>query len=143
MTNSQNKPTAIFWIISVVALIWNLMGVYAYLQQAYMTEEILATLPEPNQIYIENVEAWATAAYATAVFGGALGCILLLIRKKSANLLFIISLLAVLAQASYNFLIQDFMEVNSSQMVWSFVIIGVAIFLVWYSKNATKKGWLS
>ena len=32
---STNKPKAAFWIIAVVALIWNLMGVMAYLSQAF------------------------------------------------------------------------------------------------------------
>ncbi len=42
MTNSTNKPTVLFWIIGVVALIWNAMGVNAYIQQAYNTESYQA-----------------------------------------------------------------------------------------------------
>jgi len=143
MSNSTHKPTTLFWIISVIALIWNIMGVLAYLGQAYMTEEVLNTLSEPEKLYHTNVAAWATAAYAIAVFGGALGCLFLLIRKKWANFLFILSLIGVLVQATYNFFIQEFMQVEPKQMVWSLVIIVIAIFLVWFSKDADKKGWLS
>jgi hypothetical protein len=143
MSKSTNKPTTAFWIISVVALLWNLMGVFAYLGQAYMTDEVLATLPEPEQLYHEGVAAWATAAYATAVFGGTLGCIALLMRKKWASTLLLISLFAVLAQASYNFFIQEFMPIEQTHMIWSFVIIVIAALLVWFSNNATKKGWIS
>jgi hypothetical protein len=32
-------------VISSVALIWNLMGIMAYLKQAYMGEEIITVLP--------------------------------------------------------------------------------------------------
>lgn len=45
MTDKINKPTSAFWIISAVALLWNIMGVIAYLGQAYMTEEVLKALP--------------------------------------------------------------------------------------------------
>ena len=42
MENNNNKPTTTFWIIGVIALLWNIMGVLAYLGQAYMTDEVRA-----------------------------------------------------------------------------------------------------
>ena len=45
----KKKPTPKFYIIGVLALIWNLMGVGAYLIQAFMTEEMIATLAEEEQ----------------------------------------------------------------------------------------------
>ena len=105
MANSTNKPTTAFWVIAVVALISNLMGVMAYLGQAYMTDEALAALPEAERAINENYPAWATAAFAIAVFGGAIGCILLLLRKKMATTLFIVSLIGILVQMIYNFII--------------------------------------
>ena len=143
MSNSSIKPTSAFWILSIIALIYNLMGVLAYLNQAYMTEEILATLPEPDQLYYQNVAPWATAAFATAVFGGVLGCLALFIRKKWASLLFAISLIAVIIQTIYNIFIQKFMDVEPIQMVMSAVVIVIAVFLVWFSKYSTKKEWLT
>lgn len=143
MTTATIKPTTAFWIIGVLALIWNLMGVMAYLGQAYITDEALSLLSESEQLYYENVATWATAAYATAVFGGFLGCVTLLMRRKITTVLFVLSLLAVLVQASYNFFIQEYMEVEPIQMGWSILIIAIASFLVWYSKGVTKKGWFS
>lgn len=143
MTNSINKTTTTFWIISVVALLWNLMGVYAYLEQAYMSDEVIATLPEPEQMYYNNVEAWVIAAFAIAVFAGTFGCLALLFRKKMALILFILSLIAVLLQATYNFYIQKFMPIEGIQIIWTLVIILIAILLVWFSKDAIKKGILS
>ncbi|SNR33481.1 hypothetical protein SAMN06265371_101398 [Lutibacter agarilyticus] len=143
MPTSTSKPPTLFWIITVLALIWNIMGVMAYLGQVYITDEILASLPEADQLYIKNVESWVTAAYATAVFSGVFGCIALLVRKKIAKLLFIISLIAFLAQSAYNFFIQEFMEVQPLQMAWSFIILSICIFLVWYATIATKRAWVS
>ena len=92
MSETKSKSPKGFWIIGIVALLWNLMGVASYLQQAYMTDEALAALPAEQQALYENVPAWVTGAFALAVFGGLLGCILLLMKKKLAALLFIISL---------------------------------------------------
>lgn len=143
MSKSTISPPISFWVIGVLALLWNIMGVMAYVGQAYMTEEAISMLSEPEQLYYQNVATWATAAYATAVFAGTFGCIVLLIRKKWACSVFILSLIAVLVQATYNFFIQEFMPVEPIQMIWTLVIISISLFLVWYSNRATNKGWIS
>jgi len=142
MTTSTIKPITAFWIIGILALLWNLMGVLTYYGQINITNEALVLLPEPEQLYYKNVASWATAAYATAVFGGFLGCVTLLLRRKIATTLFILSLLGVLVQTTYNLFIQEYMEVAPIQIGLTMLIIVVALFLVWYSKNAINKGWL-
>ena len=141
MTNST-KPTTAFWIIAVLALAWNIMGVLAYIGQAYMTDEGYALLSEGEQAYHDNVPAWVTAAFAIAVFSAALACIAMLMRKKWAKSLFVLSLIAVLVQFVYNFFIQEFDTIEGMDWVWSAVIIVIALFLVWYSKKAVAQGWL-
>jgi len=143
MKDSSNKPTTAFWIISVLALLWNIMGVVAYLGQAYMTEEVLKALPLTEQEYYNNVPAWVTAAFAIAVFAGVFGCVGLLMKKKWATILFIISLISVIAQFTYNFLIQTDMEVTTIHMIWSFVVIIIAILLIFLSRKSAKEGWIS
>jgi len=143
MTNSTNKPTSTFWIISVTALLWNIMGVAAYLGQAYMTDEVLAALPDAEQTYYTNIPAWVTAAFAISVFSGTLGCIALLLRKKLAIALFIISLVTVLIQFVYNFIIQKDMEIATANFIMPLIVIIIASFLVWYSKKSVENNWVS
>ncbi len=143
MTNLTNKPTSTFWIIGVVTLIWNIMGVAAYLGQAYMTNDVLKALPEADQLYYTNTPAWVTAAFAISVFAGFLGCVTLLLRKSWAKILFVVSLIAVFTQFIYNFFIQDYMEITASKAIMPIVVIGIAIFLIWYSKKSEEKGWIS
>ncbi len=71
-----------FWTIGAVALIWNAMGVINFLSQ--MNVETLAAMPALHRVIIEGRPAWATGAFAIAVFGGALGCLPLLLRKSAA-----------------------------------------------------------
>lgn len=138
-----NKPPIWFWIIAILALLWNIMGVLAYLAQAYITDEAIASLPEAEQSFYNNMPAWATAAFAIAVFAGALGCILLLLRKKIASILFILSLIGIVMQTTYNFFLQDFIVLSGSRMVMPILVLLVAIFLIWFSKKATVKAWIS
>lgn len=144
MTNSTNKPTTAFWVIAIVALIWNIMGVMAYLAQAYMTEEGLAAIPDVQRPLYENIPAWVTGAFAIAVFGGVLGCVLLMLKKKLATTIFTISLIAVVARLIYIFSIDNIMAaMGTVTTIMTVVVIVIGVFLVWYSKQATAKGYLS
>ena len=139
MSNSSTKPTVIFWIISIVALLWNIMGVIAYLSQAYITDEALTLLPEAEQAWYNNVPAWVTAAFAIAVFAGTLGSIALLLCKKWAVTLFVMSLIGVVVQSIYSFFIQNYVEITGIKAVMPTVVILIALFLVWYSNKLSKQ----
>ncbi len=136
---SNTKPPVWFWIIAVVALIWNAMGIVAYLIQAYMTDEMIAALPEEQQAeFLIEHPTWYTAAFALAVFSGALGCIALLLRKKWAFMLFLISFICATIQQVYLLL-----TIEAINPVMPLMIIIVCAFLVWFTKMATAKGWLN
>jgi len=83
-----------FWAIGAFALIWNVLGSVNYLSQ--MNTDLVASLPETHRAIIEGRPAWATGGFAIAVFGGALGGLLLLLRKSVAIYLFIASLLGTI-----------------------------------------------
>ncbi len=138
------KPSTSFWVISIVALIWNGLGVFQYLMQAFMTEEIKATLPEAERALYENIPAWVTAAFAIAVFGGLLGSFFLLLRKKIARPLFLISLLAIIIQMSYNLFMSKATEVYGPEgLIIPVMVIIIGVFLLLYTKSSIKKGWLT
>ena len=139
MTTTTTKPTTTFWIIGVLALIWNLMGVAAYLGQAFITEDMIATLPEEQQaeLLIEH-PAWYTALFALAVFGGALGCIMLLARKKVAYYFLFLSGVCAIIQQGYLLA-----TVELSSIVMPIMIIVFSAFLIWYSKKCTTEGILN
>jgi hypothetical protein len=132
--SNTNKPNTVFWVIGIVALLWNILGAGAYLGQAYMTEEALAILTQGEQDFYNNYPSWATASFAIGVFAGLAGCIALLIRKKIAIMLFTLSLLGVLGQQLYNFFLQDNIALSGANTIGPIAIIIVAFFLMWYAK---------
>ena len=127
-----------FWAIGAIALIWNVMGVINFFVQ--MNPDVLAAYRESERAIIEGRPAWATGAFAITVFGGALGCLLLLLRKSAAYYVFIASLLGVIVQMT------PYLGMANVQVeVWmgSLLSLVVAAFLIWYSKQAESKGWIS
>ncbi len=140
---TTNKPSAVFWIIAVIALIWNGMGAMAYVGQQMMTPEALDLLPEAERALYNDIPVWATSAFAIAVWGGLLGALLMLFRKKWAKTLFLISLLGIIVQMIYNFFISGAMDVyGPGGMIMPIMVIVIGIFLVWYCNKAIAKGWL-
>ncbi len=143
---TTNKPNAAYWVIAIIALIWNLMGVFAYLGQTVLLTDEAKALLTPEQVsLIEGTPSWINIVFAVAVFSGLLGCIMLLIRKKLATPLFLISLLAVLVQNIYAWAATNSAEVYGSVQgyVMPMIVIIICVFLYLYSKGAAKKGWLS
>ena len=142
---SNAKPPVWFWIVSVIALLWNGWGVNMYLQQAYNTESYRAMYPDPEMLELaNNTPAWATAAYAIAVFAGLLGCVGLLLRKKWAKPIFVLSLLGVFVSMTYHIFMSKAFEVYGTEAVFMPIVVTlIAIFLVWFAKKGIAKGWLS
>ncbi len=144
MVSYLRKPSNLFWIISSMALFWNLMGVFNYLTQAFMTDEILATLPKEQQAIYQDVPAWVTAAFAIAVFSGSSGAFLLLFRKKIASTFFILSFLGIVTQMTYGLLLDENTDnYGPLGLLMPLMIIAIGGYLIWYSKKATEHRWLS
>jgi hypothetical protein len=97
-------PTG-YWIVSAVLLLWNAIGCVACFSQMTASKEKLAKLPEGQR------EAWlampvtARAAYVVAVGAGLLGAIALLVRGLAAGPLFIASLVGVIVQFGWFFVV--------------------------------------
>ena len=128
-----------FWVISVVTLIFNVMGVINCFVQ--MNADSLALFPESYRPIIESRPIWATTAFAIAVFGGSLGCILLLLKKSAAFYVFIASLIGVIVTMMHIYGVAGF----SIFEIWIGVLMQLVVtaFLTWYSKCAENKGWFS
>jgi len=140
---TTTKPNTGFWIIAVLALLWNLMGVFQYLSSTLWADAIKEALPPEQVALMDALPSWYSYVFAVAVFAGVIGSLLLLIRKKLAVPVLGISLLAVLVQMGYWLFATDVMEVvGMSSVVMPLVVIIIAIFLYFYSKGAAQKGWL-
>jgi hypothetical protein len=140
----RSKAPKWFMIVAAVLLVWNLVGVMAYIMQVTMSPEVIAALPEAQRQLYENTPAWATAAFAIAVNGGALGCVLLLLKRNLAGLFLQFSLAGVLVQMFHSFFMSNSFEVfGPGGMVMPVLVIVIAIYLVWLAVSAKNRGWTS
>jgi hypothetical protein len=146
MSDSINgKPPTAFWIVGSVALVWNLIGLMLYYMQVSATDEVLrAAYGDAEYEYLSSIPTWVTSAYAIAVTAGVLGCILLLMRKAWAIYAFIVSLVAIIVQDTYSFVLSDAMTVfGTGVIVIPIVVLIIAVGLVFYSRSAKDNGWIA
>lgn len=137
MNETQIKPHWSFWLICIIALMWNMMGSINFMVQ--MNPEMVANFPDEAQSLISNRPLWATIMFALAVFGGVLAEVLLLLKKAMAYYLFIASFLGVVITNIHTF------QVTSATELWlgSTMSLIIAAFLIWYSKFVIAKGWVN
>jgi hypothetical protein len=125
-----------FWVICSVGLIFNLMGCANFISQ--MNAQMVASMPEVYRAMVETRPVWGTAAFALAVFGGTLGCILLLLRKSVAVVVLIASLAgAVVAQVPF----LGMAEFPAEAWIGWLSQLVVGALLIWYAKWAKNRGW--
>ena len=144
MSNS-NKPGITFWIIGLIALIWNGWGCFMYIAQAYDMEMATADLSEEQIAFLDAMPAWYTALFALAVFSGFIGALMLLMKKGMAVKFFVVSFICALINQIYWFFGTDASTVfdDSNLYVMPVLIIVIGIFLIWHSKDQKAKGILS
>ncbi len=130
----MNKPHFTFWIVTALGLLWNLGGCWNYIIQN--NAETVAGMPEIYQLIINGRPAWATGGFAIAVFGGAVGCILLLLRRSVAVPVLILSLAGVILTSIYTVMIVGMVPSMALSVL-------VAIALLWYATIVRRKEWIA
>ena len=126
------------------ALIWNLLGVFAFIMHLMMTPEMISKLPLDQQAAYSNVPLWSTIAFAVAVFGGTLGCILLLAKNAFATPTFALSLVAIFIQQFYNFIVINSIKMlGISAVFMPILVIVIAFLLLYLSIKSKQQDWLN
>ena len=144
MTDENLAVPRSFRVVGILALLWNLLGTAAYVMQVTMTEEALMAYSEDQRMLYTNIPAWATSAFATAVTAGTIGSVLLLLRNSWAVPAFLVSLAAVLVQLYHAFVLSNTIEVlGPVSVVQPALVLAFACALIWYSRAAKEKGWLT
>lgn len=142
-TESIANSSKSFKIISILALVWNLIGVAFFTLEILMSEAALAEMKEAERQLIENTPAWAYFLYGIAVFAGTLGSILLILKKASAVRVFLVSFLAIVIQMSRWIFLTPMLEVyGPSGIFMPVTVVVIGAVLLWYSNRCKSAGIL-
>lgn len=140
----MKKPSVLFWVIAVIALLWNAMGVFAFITDLTMSEEALALMTEAQQELYKSTPTWNYVGYGLATIGGLLGAIGLLMRKSWATMLFILSFVGVLINLVWSLFLSNAADImGAAAYILPVMVVVIAIFLIWYSRKCSADGTLN
>ena len=132
------------WVVGVLAALWNGFGCFDYIMTQTRRDEwfVQMGMTEAQLTYFNAMPAWTHAAWAIGVWGGLLGALLLLLRRKWATPVFVVSFLGWLAGAVYAFALSDGIEAMGPMWPMQIVIGAACVFLIWYAWTMSKRGVL-
>ena len=137
---AADEIPAWFYIAAGLALVWEAIGCFMY--WTHVTTDP-ATLPLDQRAMWDAAPGWMVAAYAVAVWVGLLGAVLLIMRRRLAVPLLLVSLLAVVVQFSALLLVPELRDRTPSDALMLPIIIFVASYAIYMlSRRARKHGWL-
>jgi hypothetical protein len=144
MENKNTKIPTWFWVVSIIILLWNIMGVFSFFAHTFISDAAIAELPANERALYGEYPMWITIVFAIAVFGGIIGAIGLVLKKKWSKAAFIISLLAIIPQMAHNVFFTTSIEVYGTvqAVTMPVLVVVIGVFLVWVSMFGIKKGWL-
>lgn len=130
MATSSVKPRWTYWAVAGLALIWNVMGCMNYLGQT--SAETIADLPAAYQAVVADRPIWATAGFAIAVFGGALGAVLMVLRLRLAMAFFAISCLGAVVELVHVASVTQAPNILAA----TGMSVVIAALLAWYTRRS-------
>ena len=137
----MTQPPKWYLPVTIIALLWNLMGCAAYVMDMMMSPAAIAALPEAQRAMYEARPAWAVAAYATAVWAGAAGSLGLVLRKTWAMPLLLASLVALVIQDIGLFGMSG-ASADATAVVLQAMVMLIAIGLVLLGRKAAAHDWI-
>jgi len=145
MSESNTKIPNWYWIVATILFLWNLMGIASFYMHVFITDEALAELPENEQALYGEYATWTSIVFAIAVFGGALGTVGLLMKRKWAKPLFIISLIAIVIQMSHSLFFTESMVVYGAMeaLTMPILVVLIAIYEISLANKAIRNGWIA
>lgn len=132
-----------YWVIALVALVWNLIGLAMFVVQVRLTPEMVAAMPAAQQQVHAATPAWVNIAFGVAVVFGVLGSLALLLRKRLAPALYMVSLLAIVVQLVGTYAVTPAWQAyGPAGLAMPAMLVVIALYLYWYARKAAGNGWL-
>jgi hypothetical protein len=133
------------WFIGIIGGLWSSIGVLSFMLTQMNVEAVMSRFPAQQREYFQSFPLWAVAFWAIGVFGGVVGCLLLLLKNRLAFHVLLVSVIGAIAANLGGLFLLGGMEVMSETGGSGFTVfpIVVAASLAYYARAMSKTGVLS
>jgi hypothetical protein len=140
-TTALDNPPVWFRIVALLAILWNAFGVFQYLSSVGLFGDPMASLDEAQRAAVESIPAAIIGAFAIGTFAGLIGSLGLLLRKRWAFPLLVVSLVALAALEGWIVFMSGALDAFGGIALPATITV-VAILLAWLAYHARRRGWL-
>ena len=133
------------WLTGIAGVLWSAMGVVSFILTRMNVEAVMSRFPPPQREYFASFPSWAVGFWAVGVFGGLIGCLLLLLRNRLAFPVLLASCIGTIVSSLGGLLLLDGMKVMRETGGLGLTVFPVIVtaFLAYYAGAMGAKGVLS
>ena len=138
-TRTPGRPWHL-WLIGIIGSLWSLIGVVSFMLTQLKVEAVMSQYPPQQRAYFESFPFWAVAFWAIGVFGGVIGCLLLLLKSRLAFPVLVASVLGAIVSNLGGLFLLGGMAVmgGASALGFAVFVIIVAVLLAYYARAMEK-----
>jgi hypothetical protein len=132
------------WLVGGISLLWNLGGAMDFFMTQTRNAAYMKNFTPAQLDFFYGFPFWVVAAWGIATWGGALGSLLLLLRKGVAVPVFLLSFLGIVLTTVRNFVLANGLKVigGLGPLAFSVIIFVVGYLLFAYARAMRGRGVL-
>lgn len=141
MSDRQTLPATPWhlWVVGGLLLIWNGLAAFSYAATAIRFEPYLSSFPKDALDYYLNAPAWMSVMWGVSTVGGFLGAALLLLRRKIAVPVFVVSWACSVAAVFYTHMNPP---PGGGDTMFAVAVLIAALLVVFYMVWLSRRGVL-
>lgn len=142
---AMNKPSWLFWVVSLFALLWGAFGIFDFYMTKTGDEEYLKDFPPEMIGWIAEFPMWRVLLWGLGVGAGLIGALLLIMRRGVAVPVLWTGVGALLVGfVGHDLLMADGVKHYGTEgIIASIVIIMITVAIAWYASRAKGHGVLA
>jgi len=143
--NSSSKTPWHLWVVGVVSLLWNAVGVTDFLITETGKAAAVGNFTPRQLEYFNGFPLWVITVWGMAVFGGLGGSLLLLFRQRLAVPVFVASMVGMVLTDLYNYVLTNGLEImgaGKSALIFPAIIFTIGLLLWFYARAMRARGVL-
>lgn len=144
MAASREKAPAWFWVVSVVLFVWAIAGVASCYLHVTLDKAALDKMTAYDRNLFLGLPRWFAYDFALATITALVGSICLLLRRRVAMPLYLLSLIGVIIQFGWVLGATDLIAVKGivAAALFPFVIFSIGVFSLWFADVARGRRWI-
>ena len=139
--NAPHSVARWYSVSAIGALLFMLIGCLGFLVDIRTDP---ATLPLDQRTLVLARPMWSLAAYGVAVWIGLVGTILLWIRRRLAEPLLLVSLIAAVATFLPYAIVPGVRDnISTNDIAFALGILAITWTIFWFARRSRQRGWLT